>query len=73
MYQTNKKSEQKNFGKSKINYYDVIREILQFAPKFVWRHRWRHRSTKKISGNIFLKTIVFKVTKIPDIKHHNPI
>ena len=28
---TIKKSQQKKFGKSKISYYDVIRQILQFA------------------------------------------
>ena len=69
----NKKSEQKKFWKSKINYYDVIRQILQFVPKSVWRHRWRHRSTEEFWSSIFLKTIVFKVTKILDSKHHNPI
>ena len=61
------------FWKSKINYNEVIRQILQFAPKSVWRHQWRHRSTEKVWDNIFLKTIVFKVTKILDPKHHNPI
>ena len=35
IYQINKKSQQKKFGKSKINYYDVIRQISQFASKFV--------------------------------------
>ena len=35
IYQINKKLEQKKFGKSKLSYYDVIRQILQFAPKFV--------------------------------------
>ena len=34
IYQINKKTEMKIFGKSKINYYDVTRQ-LQFAPKFV--------------------------------------
>ena len=29
----------KIFGKSKINYYDVTRQTLHFAPKFVWHHR----------------------------------
>ena len=56
-----------------MNYYGVIRQISQFASKFVWRHRWRHKSTEKSWDNIFLETIVFKVTKIPDPKHHNPI
>ena len=65
IYQINKKSQQKKFGKSKINYYDIIHQISQFASKFVWRHRWRHRSAEKIWDNIFLETIVFKVTKIP--------
>ena len=32
----NKKSQRKKVGKSKINYnYDVIRQISQFASKFV--------------------------------------
>ena len=35
IYQLNKKSQQKKFGKSKINYYDVIRKISQVASKFV--------------------------------------
>ena len=35
IYQINKKSQQKKFGKSKMNYYNVIRQILQFASKFV--------------------------------------
>ena len=35
IYQIYKKSQQKKFGKSKINYYDVIRQISQFASKFV--------------------------------------
>ena len=35
IYQINKKSYKKNFGKSKINYYDVIRQISQFASKSV--------------------------------------
>ena len=53
-----------------MNYYDVIRQISQFAPKFVWHHRWHHRSAEKIWDNIFLETIVFRVTKILDPKHH---
>ena len=56
-----------------MSYYDVIRQILQFAPKFVWRHRWRHKLTEKIWDNICLKTIMFKVTKILGPKHHHPI
>ena len=35
IYQINKKLQQKKFGKSKVNYYDVIRQISQFASKFV--------------------------------------
>ena len=50
-----------------------MRHISQFASKFVWRHRWRHRLTEKILDNIFLETIVFKVTEILDPKHHNLI
>ena len=45
-----------------MNYYDVIRQISQFASK-----------SEKSSDNIFFETIVFKVTKILDPKHHNPI
>ena len=40
-----------------MNYYDVIRQISQFASKFEWRHRWRHKSTEKIWDNIFLETL----------------
>ena len=29
IYQINKKLQQKKFGKSKVNYYDVIRQISQ--------------------------------------------
>ena len=39
IYQINKKLQQKKFGNSKINYYDVIRQISQFASTFVLRHR----------------------------------
>ena len=35
IYQINKKSQQEKLGKSKISYYDVVRQILQFASKFV--------------------------------------
>ena len=35
IYQINKKPQQKKFGKSKMNYYDIIRQILQFVSKFV--------------------------------------
>ena len=35
IYQLNKKLQQKKFGKSKINYYDVTRQISQFASTFV--------------------------------------
>ena len=55
-----------------MNYYDVICQILQFAFRFV-RHLLRHRSTEKIWDNIFLERRAFKVTKILDPKHHNPI
>ena len=35
IYQINKKSQKKKFGKSKVSYYDVICQIVQFASKFV--------------------------------------
>ena len=63
----------KKIGKSKINYYEVFHQILHFALLFAWRHRWRHRSTTKILDNIFLKTTVFKDTKLLDSKHNNQV
>ena len=35
IYQIDKKSQQEKFGKSKMNYYDVIHQTSQFACKFV--------------------------------------
>ena len=45
-------------------YYDVIRQILQFALKFVWRHQWRHRLPEKSEISYFIvKTIVSRLSK----------
>ena len=74
IYQINKKSQQKKLGKSKkktiitsfarfhnlpLNLYDVIGDVTD--------------QLKKSEIIVFLETIVFKVTKILDPKHHNPI
>ena len=58
---------------SKIYQINKNSQQKKIASKFVWRHRSRHRSTEKVWDNIFLKTIVFKATKILDPKHHNLI
>ena len=39
----------------------------------MWRHQLRHGITEQIWDIIFLKIIVFKVTKVLDPKHDNPI
>ena len=51
-----------------MDYYDVIRQILHFA--LFCMMSWM---TSQILDNIFLKTTVFKVTKLLDPKHNNPV
>ena len=48
------------------SYYDVIDQNLQFAPTL-------YDVISDVTDNIFLKIIMFKVAKILDPKHYNPI
>ena len=73
IYQINKKLQQKKLGKSKINYFDVI-------PRFYNMPLNLYDVIGDVTGRLqkseitfFFETIVFKVTKILDPKHHSPI